>query len=182
MEETEMMFYESKGKLLLLMIGCLLFVGAGFYFSYTLFMEGSLLFSFIMLLCGGFFLFILLMYVRKIGSGHPHVIVTAEFLQLYVLPTEKINIRWEDIEAYIPYRMHSNSFIGLVLKEEERYAKLMPKRMKKLSRMNVKMGYPQYNIVLSHLKQKKLLMEELEKRIVETNANEESFRTNNALK
>lgn len=54
--------------------------------------------------------------------------------------------------------------------------------MKKLSRMNVRMGYPQYNIFLSHLKQKKLLIEELEKRIVETNPNEANFKTDEALK
>ncbi len=174
-------FYESKRKLILLMVGCLLFVGAGGYFSYALFQEGSILFAFIMLLCGGFFLFILTMYAKKVATGHPHVTLTPEDLELYVLPTEKINIRWEDIEGFIPYRMHSNSFLGLVLKEEERYAKLMPNKMKKLSRMNVRMGYPQYNIVLSHLKQKNLLIEELEKRIVETHPSESS-KTNGALK
>jgi hypothetical protein len=181
-EETMMQFYESKRKLILLMVGCMLFVGAGVYFSYTLFQEGSFLFAFIMLLCGSFFLFILTMYAKKIATGHPHVTLTPEDLELYVLPTEKINIRWEDIEAFIPYRMHSNSFIGLVIKDEERYAKLMPNKMKKLSRMNVRMGYPQYNIVLTHLKQKNLLIEELEKRIVETNPNEANYRTDEALK
>ena len=34
------------------------------------------------------------------------------------------------------------------------------------SKMNVRMGYPQYNIVLSHLKDRHLLMEDLERRIV----------------
>lgn len=53
--------------------------------------------------------------------------------------------------------------------------------MKKLSRMNVRMGYPQYNIVLSHLKKKNLLIEELEKRIVETHPNEGNIKTDEAL-
>jgi len=100
----------------------LVFRREGGYFSYTLFEEGSFLFAFIMLLCGGFFRFILTMYAEKIATGQPLVTLTPEDLELYLLQTEKINIRWEDIEAFIPYRMHSNSFIGLVLKDEERYA------------------------------------------------------------
>jgi hypothetical protein len=177
---TVIEFYESKRRLLLLLGGCLLFVVAGFYFTYTLFKEDRFLYAFIMLLCGGFFLFILKLNVEKLTTGHPHVVITPEYLQLYMLPTENIPIRWDDIETFIPYRMHSNSFIGIELKDEGKYAKLMPNKVKKLSRMNVRMGYPQYNIVLSHLKEKHLLIEELEKRI--PSPNEMNVRTDEALK
>ncbi|WP_226659007.1 STM3941 family protein [Pseudalkalibacillus hwajinpoensis] len=173
--EDAIPFYESKGRLLLLTIGSLLFGGAGVYFSYSLFKGGSFFIALIMLLCGGFFLFFLSMHAKKFLTGEPHVVITPEYLQLYVLPAEKINFPWEDIEGYIPYRIESNSFIGLVLKNEERYAKLMPKKMKKLSRMSVRMGYPQYNIVFSHLKEKQLLLDELEKRVGEIERHKEDL-------
>ncbi|MCA0174000.1 STM3941 family protein [Bacillus sp. RAR_GA_16] len=165
MEEATISFYESKGRLLLLTIGSLLFGGAGVYFSYVLFQEGSFFIALIMLICGGFFLFFFTMHAKKLITGEPHVVMTPEFLQLYVVPSEKINFRWEDIEGCIPYQIQNNTFIGLVLEDEERYASYMPKKVAKLSRMSVRMGYPQYNIVFSHLKEKELLLEELEKRV-----------------
>ncbi len=164
-KDATISFYESKGRLLLLTIGSLLFGGAGVYFSYVLFEEGSFFIALILLICGVFFLFFLTMHAKKLMTGEPHVVMTPESLQLYVVPSEKITFPWEDIEGCLPYQIESNTFIGLVLKDEERYASLMPKKVAKLSRMSVKMGYPRYNIVFSHLKEKELLLEELEKRV-----------------
>lgn len=170
MEEKVIDFYESRKKLSLIAVGCMLFVLLCLYLTYEFFfIDVNYLIGGIVALGGVFFLFCLIQIFKKLSVDVPHVSMTKEYLELYVLPDEPVHIRWEDIESYIPYEIYRNSFIGLVLFDEEEYRDKMPDKLKRMSRMNVKMGYPQYNIVIGNLKEPQKLLEELTIRIPHAN-------------
>ncbi|WIG00159.1 MULTISPECIES: STM3941 family protein [Pontibacillus] len=160
-----MTFYYSKGKLVSLTVLCFLIgIGCAFvsYFAFTdneLFIGSLvLLASLVLLICGG-------VYIKKATNTKPYVILTDEQVTLYVTRDEAVHIPYEDIVDVIPYEIHRNRFLGLQLADEERYAKQMPQKVKRLSNMNVKMGYPMYNIMLSQLKDPQGLMEALGTRL-----------------
>ncbi|WP_098440391.1 STM3941 family protein [Bacillus sp. es.034] len=170
MEEKVVDFYESKKKLSLIAAGCILFVLLCLYLTYEFFfIDVNYLIGGIVALGGVFFFFCLIQIFKKLSHDVPHVSMTKEYLFLYVLPDEPVHIRWEDIESYVPYEIYRNSFIGLVLNDEEEYRDKMPDKLKRMSRMNVKMGYPQYNIVIGNLKEPQKLLKELTIRIPHAN-------------
>ncbi|MCR8847443.1 hypothetical protein NQ095_03420 [Rossellomorea sp. SC111] len=170
MEENVVDFYESKKKLSLIAVGCILFVLLCMYLSYEFFfVEMNYLIGGVAALGGVFFFFCLIQIFKKLSNDKPHVSMTKEYLILYVLPDEPVQIRWEDIESYVPYEIYRNSFIGLVLTDEEEYRDKMPDKLKRMSKMNVKMGYPQYNIVIGNLKETQELLEEITIRIPHKN-------------
>ncbi|GAA0327422.1 hypothetical protein GCM10008967_17410 [Bacillus carboniphilus] len=161
---NEVHFYESKGKLVFLALMSIVFIGLLLYFSFLTFAEQDYLVGVLLLLGAAFFGLCLAMIGKKLFSKNPYLILNKQYLTIFVLPNSPVQIRWEDINDYIFYEIQRNKFIGLSLDNEEGYSKLMPEKMKRLSRINVKMGYPQYNIVFGNLKEKQRLLEELEKR------------------
>ncbi|WP_280515459.1 STM3941 family protein [Bacillus sp. NTK074B] len=166
MEEKAVHFYESKWKLGLIAAGSIMFVFLCVFLSYEFFfVDVNYLIGAVVVLGGVFFLFCSILIFKKISHDAPHVSMTQDHLILYVLPDEPVHIRWEDIESYIPYKIYRNAFIGLVLIDEKKYRDKMPNKLKRMSKMNVKMGYPQYNIVQGNLKDPKGLLGELNKRI-----------------
>ncbi|WP_079507009.1 STM3941 family protein [Mesobacillus jeotgali] len=68
-------------------------------------------------------------------------------------------IPWEDIEGILPYEAHGNATLGVILKDEERYLNSMPKGGQRLARLNVKTGFPAFNIGLSNIKDKQGLLD-----------------------
>ncbi|MBM7648675.1 hypothetical protein JOC78_001621 [Bacillus ectoiniformans] len=157
-------FYESKTKLGLLAILSLAFVLLPIYIAYEMFQENSPLIGFLTVLFAIFMGWVTYLLIKKTMNTNPYVTVTDSALILYVLPDHPVHVDWHDIQDYIFYEIHNNKFIGLVLSDEEKYSQLMPKKLKKLSQMNVKMGYPMYNITWGHLKEKDRLLEELNRR------------------
>ncbi|MGE6752766.1 STM3941 family protein [Rossellomorea sp. NPDC071047] len=169
MEEKVVHFYESKKRLGLLAIGSILFVLVCLYLSFEFFfVDVNYFMGTVCALGGVFFLFCLIQIFKKLTYNVPHVSLTEEYLILYVLPEHPVNISWEDIESYIPYEIYRNAFIGLILSNEEKYREKMPDKLKRMSKVNVKMGYPQYNIVKSNLKEPQQLLDELSLRIPHT--------------
>ncbi|WRP04580.1 STM3941 family protein [Rossellomorea aquimaris] len=169
MEEKAVHFYESKKRLSLLAIGCILFVLVCLYLTFEfLFVDVNYFMGIIVALGGLFFLFCLIQIFKKLSYNVPHVSLTQEYLILYVLPEHPVHISWEDIESYIPYEIYRNAFIGLILSNEEKYREKMPDKLKRMSKVNVKMGYPQYNIVKGSLKEPQQLLDELNLRIPDT--------------
>lgn len=68
-------------------------------------------------------------------------------------------IPWEDIEGILPYEVHNNATLGIILKDEEYYLNAMPKGGQRLARLNVKTGFPAFNIGLSNIKDKQGLID-----------------------
>jgi hypothetical protein len=68
-------------------------------------------------------------------------------------------IPWEDIEGILPYEAHGNATLGIILKDEERYLNAMPKGGHRLAKLNVKTGFPAFNIGLSNIKDKQGLLD-----------------------
>ncbi|PFA67073.1 hypothetical protein CN378_11895 [Bacillus sp. AFS015802] len=166
MEEKVIHFYESKKKLSLIAIGCVLFVVVCMYMAFDFFfVDINYLIGTVVALSGLFFLFCLIQIFKKLSSKVPHVSMTQDHLILYVLPSNPVPIIWEDIKSYIHYKVYRNAFIGLNLYNEEKYRNKMPHKLKTMSKMNVKMGYPQYNIVIGNLKEPEQLIDELNLRI-----------------
>jgi len=169
MEEKAVHFYESKKRLSLLAIGCILFVLVCLYLSFEFFFVNVNYFMGIVGALGGlFFLFCLIQIFKKLSYNVPHVSLTQEYLILNVLPEHPVHISWEDIESYIPYEIYRNAFIGLILSNEEKYREKMPDKLKRMSKINMKMGYPQYNIVKGNLKEPQKLLDELNLRVPHT--------------
>jgi hypothetical protein len=70
-------------------------------------------------------------------------------------------IPWEDIEGILPYEVHNNATLGIILKDEAKYINLMPKGGQRLARLNVRTGFPAFNIGLSNIKKKQELLDML---------------------
>lgn len=68
-------------------------------------------------------------------------------------------IPWEDIEGILPYEVHNNATLGIIVKDEERYIEAMPRGGQRLARLNLKTGFPAFNIGLSNIKKKKELLD-----------------------
>ena len=68
-------------------------------------------------------------------------------------------IPWEDIEGILPYEVHNNATLGIILKDEAKYINLMPKGGQRLARLNVRTGFPAFNIGLSNIKKKQELLD-----------------------
>ncbi|MFD1020833.1 STM3941 family protein [Thalassobacillus hwangdonensis] len=164
MENTTINFYESKKKLVFLAIMSFAFGLICFFMTYVFFDESDYLVGVLMLAAGLLCFFAAYRTGKKVSGKNPHVRMTEEHLIIYVLTDHPVEFRWEDIRGYILYSIYGNAFIGLKLDREDYYDQQMPQSAKKLSKANVKMGYPQYNIVVAHLKEKERLLEELEKR------------------
>ncbi|MFI8687106.1 MULTISPECIES: STM3941 family protein [Rossellomorea] len=166
MEGKVVDFYESKKRLSLIAVGCVLFVLLCLYLSFVFFfVDVQYLIGTVVALGGLFFLVCLIQIFKKLSHDVPHVSMTGDYLIIYVIQEHPVQIRWEDIESYLPYEIYRNAFIGLILKDEDKYRDKMPDKLKRMSRMNVKMGYPQYNIVISNLKKPQQMLEELSTRI-----------------
>lgn len=71
-------------------------------------------------------------------------------------------IPWEEIDGMLPYEVHNNAFLGIILKHEEKYMESLPKNKQRLAKINIKTGFPAFNIGLSNLKHKKELVELLD--------------------
>jgi len=67
-------------------------------------------------------------------------------------------IPWEDIEGMLPYEVHNNELLGIILKNEADYIEALPKNKRRLAKINLKTGFPAFNIGLSNLKDKKELV------------------------
>ncbi|MCP3760932.1 hypothetical protein NLX67_00800 [Domibacillus sp. A3M-37] len=157
-------FYESKRNLRFLAVLCVVLI---FFFgglAYLAFTEESFFMAMF------FFLFMLLMIwvtrqsVKKAMGNGLYVTTTSLDLILYVMPDEKVDIRWEDILDYLFYEIKGNQFLGLQLSNEEAYTAVMSPKMKRLASLNAKMGYPMFNINFRHITEKKQLIEELDRR------------------
>lgn len=141
-----MNFYESKKNYIFLLMLCgavfLFFAGLTVY-TYS---EGS---YFLMTVCLS--LTLLMIWVtfknaQKLTGDNPYVTTGKDYLTLYVTPNEKVDIQWTDIIDYVFYEIQGNKFIGLVLQDEEKYAHEMSDSMRRMTRLNMKMGYPMLNI------------------------------------
>jgi hypothetical protein len=71
-------------------------------------------------------------------------------------------IPWEEIDGMFPYEIHNNAFLGIILKNEEKYMESLPKNKQRLAKINIKTGFPAFNIGISNLKHKKELVELLD--------------------
>ncbi|MGD6844588.1 STM3941 family protein [Bacillus infantis] len=45
-------------------------------------------------------------------------------------------IAWEDFEGIFPYEVHGNAFLGVIVKDEEKYIERLPARKKRLVKIN----------------------------------------------
>jgi len=68
-------------------------------------------------------------------------------------------IPWEDIEGVLPYEVHNNATLGIILQDEEKYIEAMPKKGRRLARLNQRTGFPAFNIGLSNIKEKSELID-----------------------
>lgn len=158
-----MNFYESKKNYIFLLMLCgavfLFFAGLTVY-TYS---EGS---YFLMTVCLS--LTLLMIWVtfknaQKLTGDNPYVTTGKDYLTLYVTPNEKVDIQWTDIIDYVFYEIQGNKFIGLVLLDEEKYAHEMSDSMRRMTRLNMKMGYPMLNITFRHIIEKEQLTKELDR-------------------
>ncbi|WP_308422065.1 STM3941 family protein [Pontibacillus salipaludis] len=161
----ELYFYYSKGKLIALTFACFLISAVCAAVSYSVFLDGDGLIGSIVLLGALLLLFVGVLYIKKVVNPNPYVIMTDQELTLYVTNQEAVHISWEDIVGVLPYEIHRNKFLGLELANEEKYEEQMPNKVKRMSRLNMKMGYPMYNIILNQVKDPNGLIEALDKRI-----------------
>lgn len=161
----ELYFYYSKGKLVALTFISFLIGAICAAVSYIAFLNGDSLIGAIALLGALLLLFVGALYIKKVVNPNPYVIMTDQDLTLYVTNHEPVHISWEDIVGVLPYEIHRNKFLGLELANEEKYEDQMPEKVKRMSKLNTKMGYPMYNIILNQLKDPNGLIEALDNRV-----------------
>ncbi|HLR69186.1 phage holin family protein [Virgibacillus alimentarius] len=166
-KSQEMHFYESKIRLIFLLILGVVFILFGVLVGIFAFNEGDLGMGALGAVLALFFAFCIVMGLKRLGNPGPYLTLTEEDLIINASSNNPIYIKWVDIEAFSIYKKNNNKFIGVILYDEEKYRDLMSDKMRKLYHINTVMHLPLYNITWGQIKRrdKERLLEELEGRI-----------------
>jgi hypothetical protein len=153
-------FYFSRVRLFLLS-GLVLLLIAGFSAA-LLVMAGSSEESTGELIFVGFvdvlLIFTLFLLAKNFSRKEANVTVSDEGLTIRGTGGPGF-IPWEEIDGVLPYEVHNNSLLGIILKDEEKYLESLPKNKQRVAKINIKTGFPAFNIGLGNLKHKKELVE-----------------------
>jgi hypothetical protein len=177
----EKRFYAAKGKIFLTM---LIVLAAGVFFAWlaadmVLNEENRELFMLIIFSMFAVLLFgCALLFARMIFDNSPLVSFSTEGLEVNG-PGSPGLIVWEDFEGIFPYEVHGNAFLGVIVKDEEKYIERLPARKKRLVKINQGTGFPPFNISMNSLKHRKEFIEELEKRELPFLVDEEELKKEN---
>lgn len=74
-------------------------------------------------------------FARMIFDKSPLVSFSTEGLEVNG-PGGPGQIAWEDFEGIFPYEVHGNAFLGVIVKDEEKYIERLPARKKRLVKIN----------------------------------------------
>lgn len=148
-------FYESKVKLTLisfLMLAVVIFLS--FIIFSILGSSDKDIFPLVFMSLTNLFLLFILIFVlpKRIFSKEPVIILTDEGFKSYFIGN--ILIPWNDIEGFLPYTYQNQPYIGVIVKDEDKYLNLLTNTQQKLSKINMNMGLPPFNIVVTSLKEK----------------------------
>lgn len=177
----EKRFYAAKGKFFLFM---LIVLAAGVFFAWlaadmVLNGENRELFMLIIYSLFAVLLFgCALLFARMIFDKAPLVTFSTEGLEVNG-PGGPGLIVWEDFEGIFPYEVHGSAFLGVIVKDEEKYIERLPARKKRLVKINQGTGFPPFNISMNSLKHRKEFIEELEKREIPVLVVEEELKKEN---
>jgi len=150
--EKQYHFYESKAKLLffiLFSLACSLFFSYGLYSLW----KSDEPFSNMLFFFFGFCLFILLAITltRRFFRNKPVITINSDGIESFYL--SNLFIPWDDIEGFLPYTYNNQPYLGVILKDDEKYFNELSKYKQRLAIINVKMGLPPFNLVVASLKE-----------------------------
>lgn len=160
----EMHFYESKGKLIFLMLMSIVFIIIFTISTVVTLNDEAYVYTVFSILGGGFFAVCCYLLLKKISTKNPYLSLSNTHLTIYMFPSLPIAFAYQDIEKFLSYQIMTNKFIGIQLINEEKYNQEIPDKVAKLFNSNVSMGYPKYNIVLNNIKEREVMLQELESR------------------
>ncbi len=160
----EQHFYLAKGKMFgifVLMVLLLLLSTA---------LIGSMLFIDEELAIGTFTILVLIFLLfawctifigKKLVNSEPAVTVSPHGLTIYM--SEPIDIKWSDIEGFVPYVYQRNRFLGVVLTNENEYIDNLQPTGRRLAKLNQKLNFPAFNVSMNLLKEEEAFLEALGK-------------------
>lgn len=147
-------FYLSKGKMvgvfilmLILLVGVTAMLTSMLLFEEEVHLGTFTILGLIFLLFGWCTYFI----GKKLVSNEPAVTVSSKGITLYGTANPGF-IEWEDIDGFLPYLYQRNRLLGVILKDEEKYFAQLSPTGKRLAKVNLRMGFPPFNVSLNMLK------------------------------
>src|SRR5699024_9905453 len=166
-KSQEMHFYESKIRLIFLLILGVVFILFGVLVGVFAFNEGDLGMGALGAVLALFFAFCIVMGLKRLGNPGPYLTLTEEVLIINASSNNPIYIKWVDIEAFSIYKKNYNKFIGILINDREKYIERMSGTWRKLYQIDPLEEEPLFNITwgMVKLKDRDLLMKELEQRI-----------------
>ena len=91
---------------------------------------------------------------EKALAKKPLMILYDESIVYYPNPKQFIQFMRDDIEGIYPYSLQGQTFFGVILANEEAYINELPKKLKRLTNINRKMGFPPFSIPINNIKNK----------------------------
>ncbi len=117
MQKKEYVFYPSKGKMILLLLGSLVFVSAGLFFlvigdDWMVYLIGGVSILFF----GTTMLYLLFRLLRK----KPSLIITDDYLYDNGSMSAVGKLDWEEIEQAFIYEVMGQKFLGIEVKDPDK--------------------------------------------------------------
>jgi hypothetical protein len=153
-------FYFSKARMVVLLTLVVMLM-IGFIAAVVLMLSNPADNAMAIFFCGGVILLLVwstFLMVKNFSRKEANVTVSDDGLTLRGTAGPGF-MPWEDIEGVIPYKAHNNDLLGILLKNEEKYLDSLSKGGKRLARLNLKTGFPAFNIGLSNIKEKQELID-----------------------
>ncbi|PZD92957.1 hypothetical protein DNH61_25485 [Paenibacillus sambharensis] len=155
-QEKEIVEYPSTRKLLMLLLGSLVFVAMGLLLMMVGLSEedGSLGMTLVGIVTLAFFGACLLYFVYRLFNRKPSLIINDEWIEDNSSYTAGGRIKWEDIREIALYEMMGQRFLGIKLHDEDAYLQRQSGFKKWLMKVNSGMVQAPVNIPQNGIKMK----------------------------
>lgn len=163
LEDTgELSFYQSKIKIMLIIMIGLIFAAFGIVLCVAAFELGDFVMSGIGALTALLCFFAIFVLVRRLLHSKPYLIITQDELIVGASSKNAIPIQREDIRGYHIFHVHFTKTIEVILYDEEKYRDRMSTTSRRFHKVNDLVGARQFGIAWGQVKRKdrrKLLYE-----------------------
>lgn len=147
---SQLVVYASKVKMIFIALGCLLFVGAGFFF--LLLEESSWMFKTIGIISILFFGWCMLFAIKQISSKKPALIIDQKGITDYSSAIKAGLVEWKDIEDVQFTEYMGQLFLSIYTYDKNLIIDRSHGMQKMLYKANTKLIDSQVNIVYKNLK------------------------------
>lgn len=148
----EYVFYPSKGRMILLFIGNLAFLGAGMLFILIALVEDDWLFGLIGTVTLLFFGMTMMYFLYRFVKGEPSLIITDDYLYDNGSMIGVGRLDWEEVESIFILSMKGQKFLGIEVVDRDALLQRLGTGKQMAIKLNRKLGFPTVNLPQTTLK------------------------------